>query len=57
MLYCADALFTDSIVTYESGDLPHNDGTDSPGAWTNEYDLPIPKETTNDENVNFSRER
>jgi hypothetical protein len=46
----SDVSFADSTVTYESGEFHCNDGTDSPGAWTNEHGPATPEETTDDEN-------
>jgi hypothetical protein len=52
-----DVSFSDSTVTYESGEFHHNDGTDSPGAWTNEHGPPTPEETTEDENECLCHEK
>jgi hypothetical protein len=53
----SDVSFADSTVTYESGEFHRNDGTDSPGAWTNEHGPTTPKETTDDENVHLGHEK
>jgi len=53
----SDVSFADSTVTYESGEFHHNDGTDSPGAWTNEHGPPTPEETTEDENECLCHEK
>jgi hypothetical protein len=53
----SDVSFADSTVTYESGEFHRNDGTDSPGAWTNEHGPPTPEETTDDENERLCREK
>ena len=52
----SDVSFADSTVTYESGEFHRNDGTDSPGAWTNEHGPPTPEETTDDENERLRHE-
>ena len=52
----SDVSFADSTVTYESGEFHCNDGTDSPGAWTNEHGPPTPEETTDDENEHLRHE-
>jgi len=39
----SDVSFADSTVTYDSGEFHPNDGTDSPGAWTNEHGPPKPE--------------
>jgi hypothetical protein len=49
--------FADSTVTYDSEEFHHNDGTDFPGAWTNEHGPPTPKETTDDENERLGHEK
>jgi hypothetical protein len=53
----SDVLFADTTVSYESGEFHRNDGTDSPGAWTNEHGPPTPEETTDDENERLGREK
>jgi hypothetical protein len=53
----SDVSFADSTVTYEGGEFHRNDGTDSPGAWTNEHGPPTPEETTDDENECLCHEK
>jgi hypothetical protein len=53
----SDVLFTDSIVTYESGEFHPYEGADFPGTWTNEHGPPTPKETTDDENEHLCHEK
>jgi hypothetical protein len=54
----SDVSFADSTATYESGEFHCNDGTDSPGAWTNEHGPPTPEEgTTDDENECLCHEK
>jgi hypothetical protein len=53
----SDVSFADSTVSYESGEFHHNDGTDSPGAWTNEHGPLTPEETTDDENERLGRKK